>query len=311
MSGNLAARRRSWLRWCRLCGPILLCVMLWRIGPEKCWSALSGASPTWFFIACALSIPALAVKGFRWQELLRTTGYAFSFSDSMGVYAAGSLAGAVTPGKVGDLAKAPLLAARGVPWSAGVAASLLDRVFDAMVVFAVALGSVLFLPALPGRKIIVVTTLLAIGLTVGAALVFLRFFSTVLRAASARWWIIMAVTTVAALAPYFGSAYFCSQALGLSLRLVDVTAGSSVAAVLALLPVSISGIGTRDATFVVLFASRGVDAEHSLALSSLILAWMLVNCVIFLVVARLCRFGAEPAQVSLSSMGVPPHEHCE
>ncbi len=58
---------------------------------------------------------------------------------------------------------------------------------------------------------------------------------------------------------------------------------------LALLPVTVAGIGTRDAAFVVLFAPRGVDAQHAMALSGLILAWMLVNCVFFLLVSRLCR----------------------
>ena len=68
MSGDFS---RSWLRWFRLFGPALLLVMLWRIGPEKCWSALRGADPFWFLAACSLSLPALAVKGIRWQEILR------------------------------------------------------------------------------------------------------------------------------------------------------------------------------------------------------------------------------------------------
>ncbi|MGO9115721.1 MAG: lysylphosphatidylglycerol synthase transmembrane domain-containing protein [Thermoguttaceae bacterium] len=311
MSDDPATRRRSWPQWCRLFGPILLGVMLWRVGPGKCWSALHDANLLLFLAACMLSIPALAVKGFRWQEILRAVGFEFSYGESMGVYAAGSLAGAVTPGKVGDLAKAPLLAARGVPWTAGVAASLLDRVFDAILVFVVGLASMLALPALPGRGIIAIAAVVAIGLTVAAALVFQRLFAKVLRTTSIRWWLIMGLTTVAALAPYFGSAYFCSQALGLSLGLVDVTAGASVAAVLALLPVTVSGIGTRDAAFVVIFASRGVDAEHAMALSGLILAWMLVNCVFFLVVARLCRHDAEPPPISLPCMGVTSHEPAE
>jgi len=258
-----------------------------------------------------LSIPALAVKGFRWQEILRAIGFEFSYNDSLGVYAAGSLAGAVTPGKVGDLAKAPLLVARGVPWSAGVAASLLDRVFDAVLVFVVGLGSMLALPALPGRSVIAVAAMVAIALTLIAALVFRRVFYTSFRATNLRWWLVMAVTTVASLAPYFGSAYFCSQALGLSLGLVEITAGASVAAVLALLPVTVSGIGTRDAAFVVIFASRGVNAEHAMALSSLILAWMLVNCVLFLVVARLCRYDAEPRTIALPCMREVSNERSE
>jgi hypothetical protein len=59
-----------------------------------------------------------------------------------------------------------------------------------------------------------------------------------------------------------------------------------VAAVLALLPISIAGIGTRDAAFVAVFSRCGVDAEHAVAFSSLILVWMLVNCVLFLITSH-------------------------
>jgi hypothetical protein len=53
-----------------------------------------------------LSFPSIAVKGLRWQWMLRAVGFESSFGESTGVYAAGTLAGAVTPGKVGDLTKA-------------------------------------------------------------------------------------------------------------------------------------------------------------------------------------------------------------
>jgi hypothetical protein len=306
-----ATRRRSWARCWRLLGPLLLLVMLWRIGPEKCWSALRDADPFWFVGACGLSIPALAVKGLRWKEILAAIGFQLSFGESMGIYAAGSLAGAVTPGKLGDLAKAPLLAARGVPWSAGVAAALLDRVFDALVLFAIGLGSVLALPAFPGRAAVAVAATVAIGLTVGAAIVFRGFFSKAFCSTGPGWWLVMAATTLAALAAYFGSAYFCSRAIGLSLGVVDVAAGASVAAVLALLPITVAGIGTRDAAFVVIFASRGVDAEHAMALSSLILAWMLVNCVLFLVVSRLCSADAQQPHLSPECLGATSHESAQ
>ena len=114
-------------------GRCCLLIMLWRIGPEKCWSAVSGADFLWFLAACLLSIPSIAVKGLRWQWILRTVGFRSTFAESTSVYAAGMLAGAVTPGKVGDLAKAPLLVSRGLPLTDGVAASLLDRVFDGVV----------------------------------------------------------------------------------------------------------------------------------------------------------------------------------
>jgi hypothetical protein len=268
-------------------GPLLLIVMLWRVGPEKCWSAISGADFFWFLAACLLSIPSIAVKGLRWQWMLRAVGFESSFGESTGIYAAGMLAGAVTPGKVGDLAKAPLLVYRGLPMSDGVAASLLDRVFDGIVVLALGLGGILAIPTLPARTIITVTALIAIGISIVAAYLFRDSFAKALHISGVGWWLVMILTTFAASAMYFASAYCCAKAIGLNLGIVDVVAGSSVAAILALLPVSVAGIGTRDAAFVAIFAHCGVDAGQSIAFSSLILAWMLVNCVFFLTVSQL------------------------
>ncbi len=280
-------RRRSWSQWWRMLGPLLLIIMLWRIGPEKCWSAISGADFFWFLAACLLSIPSIAVKGLRWQWMLRAVGFESSLGESTAVYAAGMLAGAVTPGKVGDLAKAPLLVARGLALSDGVAASLLDRVFDGIVLLALGLGGILAMPALPGRAIIAATALIAIAITIAATYLFRDSFANALRISGVAWWLVMTLTTLAASAMYFVSAYCCAKAIGLSLGMLDVVAGSSVAAVLALLPVSVAGIGTRDAAFVAIFAHCGVDAGHAIAFSSLILAWMLVNCVFFLAVSQL------------------------
>ena len=284
------ARRRPWVHWWRFLGPLLLLLMLWRVGPEKCWLAVRNADLYWFLGACLLSLPALFLKAVRWQEIVRALGFPLSLAESTGVYAAGMLAGAVTPGKVGDLAKAPLLLSRGIPLNSGIAASLLDRVFDGVVLLGLGLAGVLALPALPGRGIVALGATAALGLTIGAACLFRRTFARALRLQGIHWPLAV-TTTLAAAALYFGSASFCAEALGLPLTVWDVVVGASVAAVLALLPVSVAGIGTRDAAFVVIFAQCGINPEQALALSTLILAWMLVNCLLFLVASRFCSRG--------------------
>ena len=180
--------------------------------------------------------------------------------------------------------------------------------FDGIVLLALGLGGILAMPALPGRTIIALTALIAIGISIAAAYLFRDSFAKALHISGVGWWLVMTMTTLAASAMYFASAYCCAKAIGLSLGIVDVVAGSSVAAVLALLPVSVAGIGTRDAAFVAIFAHCGVDAGQSIAFSSLILAWMLVNCVFFLVVSRLCPRDVKKPQVLTRSDGVISHE---
>jgi glycosyltransferase 2 family protein len=299
----------SWRRWCRLVGPLLLAVMLWRVGPAACWSAVRGCDFRWFLAACLFSVPALWAKALRWQVIVRAVGGEFSFRECMGVYAAGMLAGAVTPGKVGDLAKAPLLAARGVSLADGIVASLVDRVLDGVVLLGLGLAGILALPLVPGRAAVAAAAVVAVVLTVAAALVFRKTLWRALRLTDFRHWTLLMATTLIASALYFASAYACAEALRLPLGVLDVCAGSAVAAVLALLPVSIAGIGTRDAAFVVIFARCGIDARGAIALSSLILAWMLVNCALFLVVSW--RYAGNLAPPSFTYMGATSHDRAE
>jgi uncharacterized membrane protein YbhN (UPF0104 family) len=61
-------------------------------------------------------------------------------------------------------------------------------------------------------------------------------------------------------------------ALRIDLDLTYVIASTSLAGLAALLPISVGGIGTRDATLVILFAMTGHSREEAVALSTLILA---------------------------------------
>lgn len=290
-----AGAQRFGGRCWRLLGPAVLVVMLWRIGPEKCWWAIRSADAAWFLAACLVSIPALAIKSLRWQQLVRAVGFDLPFGASAGIYATGLLAGAVTPGKVGDLAKAPLLASRGVPWTAGLSAAVFDKLLDAGALIAVGLGGLLALPSLPGRGKVAVASAATIATALAVAMLFRRALKGG-RLHGARW-SVLAATTIAAVAAYFASVYGCAQALRLPLGPIDVVAGAAVAAALGSLPISVAGIGTRDAAFVVIFAQCGVDAEHALALSTLVLAWMAVNCLVYLLVSRLFLADVRPPHV--------------
>jgi len=136
------AMKQRWTRWWRLLGPCLLVVVLWRIGLGKWWAVVTRADIAWFAAACSMALPLALAKGWRWRQLLRAQGLELSLHESTGLYAAGMLAGAVTPGKVGDFLKVPFLVSRGASVGMSVAASLLDRALDVGLVLAVGCGSV-------------------------------------------------------------------------------------------------------------------------------------------------------------------------
>ena len=60
---------------------------------------------------------------------------------------------------------------------------------------------------------------------------------------------------------------------------------AAMAMVFSLLPITVAGVGTRDAAFILLLGQIGIAREESLALSSLILAVFLVNCGVLYIVS--------------------------
>jgi uncharacterized membrane protein YbhN (UPF0104 family) len=55
--------------------------------------------------------------------------------------------------------------------------------------------------------------------------------------------------------------------------------------VISLLPITVAGVGTRDAAFILLLGQIGIERQESLALSALILAVFLVNCAVLYVIS--------------------------
>ena len=98
----------------------------------------------------------------------------------------------------------------------------------------------------------------------------------------------MAMGTVGGWGPYYAAAWLCSRAVRLDVPLVGVVAAVSVAAVLAMVPVTVAGIGTRDGTFALVLGAQGFRADAAVAISSLVLATMVVNCAVFFLLQRLC-----------------------
>jgi uncharacterized membrane protein YbhN (UPF0104 family) len=73
--------------------------------------------------------------------------------------------------------------------------------------------------------------------------------------------------------------YQMAQALGLPLSFLEVAGLSAVASLVVLVPVSIAGVGTREAAMVWVGVLYGLDEPQAIALSTMFLAFILWNAV--------------------------------
>lgn len=281
----------------RLIGLAILVLILLKLDLRSTLAALAGLHWAPLILAIAANLPLFGLKAWRWQSMLRMQGIDYPWRDAFLAFVAGLFLGLVTPGRVGEMSKALYVKQdRGVPVSVGLANVLMDRLFDLYTILVLGtIGMVAFRvgPAWM-RGLIALGTLAALllpplmlsrrlaGLSLAAArrLPLLRRFDARLTAAAARFQeglrplltarlVIPLLLTEVAYGLFFVQGFLLARAVDVSVSITYLAVCLSVAGVITLLPISISGLGTRDAALIAMLAPVGVDAERTLAFSTL------------------------------------------
>lgn len=288
-----------------LLGLVLLAglILLFKIDLRQTAVYLTRADPWAVLAAVVLFLPFLLLKAWRWQVILSDLEVPVGFGEASKLYALGLGAGTITPGQLGDTVK--ILYFRGRGMGAAALSVLLDRIWDLVLLLLVAtFSSLAFVQDLQNEW-------LAFGLLSLGAIVFLlfalnpgaqRFFlrqlirrtplqGSGLSPDQIRWSrltpgqiILQFALSLAAAVVVYVRFYLLTTALDLGLDLVPFIALISLSSVAALLPISISGIGARDAALVLLAPVVGVAREQALGLSALILLIQAVNGLVGFVV---------------------------
>ena len=287
-------------------GLAILGLLLHHVGWRDLAGVMRSASPTHLVIAFAFFIPQVAVMAWRWQ-IIGSVAARFSFRESLRMVMAGSALNVILPSKLGDLCKGLLVAADGgVDVACGLGLAGLDKLLDVL-----GLAAVLALAGAVAPRPEPWVTAFWAGTVVGlAGLLYLLHRARPVERIPRRG-------AFAALARALNAAIAVRQrragwlgALGLSLLLwmlhvgqisvfyAAVGTSAPAAAVwsrvpmgifIGLLPVTVAGIGTRDAAFYVLMAPW--DPRP-------VIAWLGLFCTLRYVVMALLGV---PAIVSLGS----------
>jgi hypothetical protein len=201
--------------------------------------------------------------------------------------------GMVTPGRVGDLLRIQYVKHDiGVPYTEGLATTLMDRFCDLYVLAAVvALGAMHFASALSADLANI--TWAAVALAVLAPSAFLlkgpvELLTRLLSRLTTRWHasvtalldalrglvgrsLIGAVArTVASFAVGFLLGWLVARALGIELSYVDVASLLATTSLLSLIPISVSGVGVRELFLALVFPALGLLPAQGVALGIMV-----------------------------------------
>lgn len=286
-----------WLRWAlRLVGPLVLLALLCTTDLAALGAALAGVHPGWVAGAVAGWVAMALVKAWRWQQILGRQGIAVPWAQAARWYLAGLFLGGVSPGRLGELVKVAFIRDLGHSTGRALFSSVLDRLYDLVLLPMVAVAGMLLYGAVFAREL--GTVGVALGLAVAGLAVLWRGrrllalpvrammpatareqarltvddFMADLRSVSWRDLVVHGGVTAACWIGYAASLDLLAIGLGVDVDPVYLGVAVLAAALAGLLPITISGVGTRDAVLAIFFLRVGASTADAIAMSTLVLA---------------------------------------
>ena len=280
----------------RLLGFVVLAGILYFIDFRKLSESLLGIHIGSLLLSLVVVLPLYLIKSARWYFLLKTQGIRYSYWNSLLAWSSANFIAFITPGRIGEVARAFYLKKdTNIPITATLPTVFLDRLFDVYFLLAVAaagffrfsmldrfqavswisISVIVFLPWLLLKKKFSITLLGGLlrlpGLRRFEARILSsaeHFFEEMKKLLNIRLLFGAALTACAYLA-LFGTCYVLVQAADIPIDFVTISVFTAVANVLSFVPISVSGVGTREASLIFLFSLVGLSAEAAVLYSTL------------------------------------------
>lgn len=262
----------------------------------------------WFVVALIFFVLNTIVKAFRWNRIKADQNINYSLKDSILMYYSAIYIGALTPGRLGEFVKILYLRSDNHRTGSALFNTILDRLYDLGFLCLVGCAG-LFIFGSYVTSNATYLILFFILLVLGAAVffwkrsmfkrLFLRIVDFIIpkkRAASFRVntehffsqfelispakYLLYGFYTLISWLLYYLMLFAAAKGLGMDISFWVLSIVVSLAALVTLLPVSISGIGTRDVIFLLILGTLGVAKEVIIAFSLSVLLLLLLSTAI-------------------------------
>jgi len=282
-----------------LLGPLILVYILFKLDYPVLYGKIKLLKWQFLVLAEIFMILEILVRSLRWRTILSSLGIAISKTSAFFLFWLGAFVSIITPGKIGELIKAYFLKKKGFSVFRSFFSIVLDRIIDIFTLLF--FGFLIFLFFSKGIGIYI--AFFAIILLIIVLFVFLlmdqrSFFNKIFgwliqkifpvdfndysRFTFAKFWqgirslkknelLNFFIYLIFGWFVYFSARYLIALSLGLDLSFINVSIISVSASIVALLPISIAGLGTREAVVIYFFGIFGIDKEIALLFSLLIL----------------------------------------
>jgi uncharacterized protein (TIRG00374 family) len=281
----------------RLIGLIILVFILTRIDLDAFIAQFKNINLYFLFTAIILNLFLIFIKTIRWKAFLTTQSLSISIKNAFSIYLSALYIGFITPGRLGEIIKALYLKQEQVTsFSKGLSSAIMDRLLD--LYFLILLGSVGVYYFLKGRGIslefvigfVIILSLLIIILHPKVLNLLARFLFRKITPKKFKNKINESVNefiegmnqiinpvllfgillTVFSYSFFFFQCFLIAKSIGLQISYFDLALIMSIVNIITFIPISISGLGTREASMIFLFKLIGLSTEAAISFSLLI-----------------------------------------
>ena len=284
-------------------GILLFIFILTRIDLSSLFEIFLGINL--FFLCCALIVNGItiAVKSFKWKLIVSTLKKEISLSASIRAFLIGFSFSVLTPAKLGDFVRAFYIRDDQCTLGKAISSVVTDRLIDIVTLFSFAFVGILVFSFVFHREILSVSLLVILAVAIASAVYIVTrkdlltwllrpffnifiphhhkktvseyyhdFFSGLsVFFQNKKIFFLVIIVGILSWFPPIVYAYLLALSLGISVELTFFVIVIPIISLLDLLPISISGIGTRDAALIFLFGLQGIPPEPAVAFSLLYL----------------------------------------
>ncbi len=280
----------------RLIGFILLIYIFLKIDWHRFGSSIQNIQILPLVYAALLLIPLYILKSFRWKYLLSIQKISYSFKNTFLAFLSSNFIAFITPGRIGEVAKAFYVKDDlKISFAKSIPSVIIDRIYDMYILLAIGtigllnyfsyenlstafwavlllflILPIIFLWKSFMLKMVNILRLNNVKIMNITIFDFLHSFYTEIKIMSSFKLFTGILLTIAAYAVLFMSGLEIIKAINLNIDYITIAIFISIANILSFIPISISGIGTRDASLIYLFSLINYSKEEALVFSTLL-----------------------------------------
>ncbi|MBU2472740.1 flippase-like domain-containing protein [Patescibacteria group bacterium] len=283
---------------------IFFYILFYKINLAEVSKILIQANLFYIGLAVFFVLLMILIQPIRWNYLKKAQNIDYPLKDSFFIYNTGFFLSTITPGRIGDLIKVLYLKKDGYSIGKSLVSIILDRLAD--IVFLLIIGYLsIFFFFKDIRKDLFLFTFL--GLIILALFIifqrngsFKKLINKILgfiipskykkswhlnyqefindfKGYKLKNYLVISLITVVVWFFYYSSMFFLAKSIGLEVPLIFFILSVTLATLATLMPVSILGLGTRDATLLLLFSSLDINPEITISFSTLYLLMLLMS----------------------------------